>query len=97
MTGLDGVRISVHSVVSSFKERHRTKLTAQNIITMLNLTAPQQTDMQTIWTAISTSSNPLARIDEFFDLIILAEITSRTGGSTYTVEDDFWTRIDGFG
>jgi len=95
MVGLDGERISVHSVTSSFRELHRGKLTVQGIITALNLTQDQQTDMQTIWVAISTSADPVARLREFFDLLILAEITRRVG-SDYTDKDIFWARIASF-
>ena len=96
MTGLGGDRISVHSVISSFRELHRGKLTVQSIITALNLTPDQQTDMTTIWVSIRDSSDPAARLTEFFDLLILAEITRRTGSSAYTDKDIFWARIGEF-
>jgi hypothetical protein len=96
MIGLDGVRISVHSVISSFKELHREKISVQDIITAFDLTTEQQADMQAIWNKIRTSSKPLERIDEFFDLIILGEITKRTDNSNYTNETIFKARIASF-
>ena len=91
------LRISIHGVVSSFYELHRGNLTVQGIITMFNLTAPQQTHMQTIWQAISSSADPASKISEFFDYLLIADITRRRGGSSdYTIESNFWARIDGF-
>lgn len=102
MTGLGGVRISIHIIESSFQELHRVKLTVPNIIAMLDLTADQQTDMATIWNKIRLSSSPEASMREFFDLIMLAEVTSRKeikdriGNSPYLDKDIFWARIEAF-
>lgn len=96
MIGLDGVRISVHSVTSSFRELHRGEVTVQNIITALDLNSEQQTDMATIWGKITNASDPVARLREFFDLLILGEITRRNSGSNYIDKDYFWARIEAF-
>ena len=96
LVGIEGTRIPIHGVVSAFWELHRGHLTVPNIIAMFNLDAPQQTDMQTLWQAISNSADPAARINEFEQFLKLGEITNRTGGSDYTEASIFWARINGF-
>ena len=94
-------RIPIHSMSQLLRELHRGAINAQTIIDAYSLTPTQITELQTINTRITASSNKQRYFEFIFSLLSLGEIAQRgdTNGklSSYADEAAFWARINGHG
>ena len=84
-------KISIHGLFALMREVRRGKATVDNIVSVFNLTAEQETDLNTFASGILASSNPSNTIVMLKDWFYLAEIG--IAESTYRDELAFWQRL----
>lgn len=89
--GGDETKIPIHGLVAMMRDVKLGNLTVADIIAAFSLTASQQTDAQTLYTAFNTAGDSDAFMGKIFSHLAGAEIGLH---SYYTTEANFWTKVN---